>query len=323
MVRRHKTWVAIDMGNANEAVLSLESSVHRIVFERGISLYRKESGFYTHLNSKGGPVHIDPTRLVETGLRPLLATLRLPAGVPVTLIFNSDKRGVKQFSAMGLFERHGYHAFSLDYLTSALKYHLDALAQSYESVRDRFLDATLIPGAGLGNEVIFSYQLEPYFEFDAAVTVARRAYDSCRYVLWQRWGPSQRDVPNSFYRTVPLCTRLDPAVRDDLIASWERYGKNLTDYRDCIQHYVPVDFGLASSFMKQVLPGVWSASARIPDNPQARSKSAFRFTRKLDALSFAWEVAVEVHRVIDLVLHQSYKEDSAAEPEAAPDHGGS
>ena len=141
------------MGNANDAVRSLESSVHRIVFEGGISLYRKESGFCTHLNSKGGPVTIDPTRLVETGLRPLLATLQLPGGVPVTLILNSDGRGVKQFSVMGLFRRHGYHAFSLDYLTSALKYHLDALAQNYESVRDRFLDTTLIPGAEMGNEV--------------------------------------------------------------------------------------------------------------------------------------------------------------------------
>ena len=101
----------------------------------------------------------------------------------------------------------------------------------------------------MSHEVNFSYQLEPYFEFDAAVTVARRAYDSCRYVLWRRWGPSQSSVPSSFSRTVPLCTTLDPAVRDDLIASWERYGKNLTDYRDCIQHYVPVDFGLATSFM--------------------------------------------------------------------------
>ena len=59
-----------------------------------------------------------------------------------------------------------------------------------------------------------------------------------------------------------------------------------------------VDFGLATLFMKQVIPRVWSASARIPDNPEARSKPAFRFMRHLDALSFAWEVAIEVHRVM-------------------------
>src|SRR5882724_1958736 len=183
---------------------SMESSVDRIIFEGGISLYRKESGFCTHLNSKGGPVIIHPTQLVETGLRPLLARLQLPTGVPFTLILNSEGREVTRFSAMGLFEHHGYYAFSLDYLTNALLYHLDALARNYETVRDRILDAALIPGAGLGNEVNFTYQPEPYFEFDAAITVARRAYDSCRYVLWRMWGPSKGSVPSSFSRTIPL-----------------------------------------------------------------------------------------------------------------------
>jgi hypothetical protein len=96
----------------------MESSVDRIIFEGGISLYRKESGFCTHLNSKGGPVIIHPTQLVETGLRPLLARLQLPTGVPFTLILNSEGREVTRFSAMGLFEHHGYYAFSLDYLTN-------------------------------------------------------------------------------------------------------------------------------------------------------------------------------------------------------------
>ena len=93
------------------------------------------------------------------------------------------------------------------------------------------------------------------------------------------------------------------------MASWNEWGERLTAYRDCMQHYVPVDFGLATVSMKEVLPGVWSASARIPDNPEARSKSAFKFQGRLDALSFAWQVSVEVHRVIDLIVHRAYSED--------------
>jgi hypothetical protein len=307
------------MDDNYKAARSLDLSFERLIFEGGVSLYKTEKGFSTHLNSKGGPITVDPAHLANAGLRPLLAILRLPAGVPLTLLLDTNGRGVKRFSAMGLFERHGFHAFSLDYLSNALAYHLEALARNYESARDRFQEVSLIPGAELSDEVNFSYQPEPYFEFDAVITAARRAYDSCRYLLWRIWGPAKSSVPSSFSRTIPLCRKLDPAVRDNLISSWDRYGRRLTDYRDCIQHYVPVDFGLATMFMKQVIPRVWSASARIPDNPEARSKPAFRFTRHLDALSFAWEVAIEVHRVMDLVLQQGYGETGAAQPAAAAD----
>jgi len=209
---------------------------------------------------------------------------------------------------MGLFERHGFHAFDLEYLSAALVYHLEALARHYETIRDRFRE--IIPGASVSKEANYQNQPEPYFEFDAVITAARRAYNSCRYLLWQRWGPATYfPLPNSFSRTVSLCESLDSNLRADLLASWDQCGIKLTAYRDCMQHYVPVDFGLATVSMKEVLPGIWSASARIPDNPEARSKKAFRFQGRLDALSFAWQVAVEVHRVIDLILHEAYSEN--------------
>lgn len=290
----------------------LALNCERVIFDGGVALHRAKGGFHTHVNSKGGPVPVQPSQLVSAGLRPLLAIIRLPADVPATVLLDAAGRGVRRFSAMGLFERHGFHAFDLEYLSAALVYHLEALARHYETIRDRFREITLIPGASVSKEANYQNQPEPYFEFDAVITAARRAYNSCRYLLWQRWGPSTYfPLPNSFSRTVTLCERLDSNLRDDLTASWDHCGTKLTAYRDCMQHYVPVNFGLATVSMREVLPGVWSASARIPDNPEARSKTAFRFQCRLDALSFAWQVAVEVHRVIDLILHEAYSENDS------------
>jgi len=301
------------MGSADDAEPpSLDSQIERLVFEGGIAIYRSGTGFFTHIQSKAGPVVVSPSELRQAGLRPLLATLRLPAGVPLSLILDGKGQAAKRFSAMAMFQRHGFHAAALEYLSGAILYHLEALTRNYETVRDKFKDDAVIPGAPMGREALFSSHPEPYFEFDALIAAARRAYDACRYVLWKACGPSTTSLPRSFSRTVPLCMKLDARVRDDLVDSWDRWGARLTEYRDCIHHYVPIDFGLTTMFMKEALPGVWAASARIPDNPDARSKSAFRFAGRLDALSFGWEVANEVHRVMEVIIRVAFTEDAAA-----------
>jgi hypothetical protein len=75
----------------------------------------------------------------------------------------------------------------------------------------------------------------------------------------------------------------------------------VTEYRDCIHHYMPVDFGNASILMQQPFPGVWAALACIPDNPRARSKSQFIYRKGLDALSFGWRAATEASRILRIV----------------------
>ena len=175
------------------ALLAL--NCERVIFDGGVTLHRAQGGFVTHPGSKGGPVSVDLSQVADAGLRPLLAILRLPANLSVPVLLDADAKGVRRFSATALFERHGFHAFDLEYLSTALVYHLDALARHYEVIRDRFREIILIPGAHQTQEANYSHHPEPYFEFDAVITAARRAYDSCRYVLWQRWGPSNSSLP--------------------------------------------------------------------------------------------------------------------------------
>jgi hypothetical protein len=62
----------------------------------------------------------------------------------------------------------------------------------------------------------------------------------------------------------------------------------LTDYRDCIIHNAPIDFGLGTGSMQKLDGGVWSVLMRIPDNPEVKSRAAFTFAKGLDALTYGW-----------------------------------
>jgi hypothetical protein len=65
---------------------------------------------------------------------------------------------------------------------------------------------------------------------------------------------------------------------------------------------VPVDLPFATVTVQQKFPGIFTAWARIPDNPGAHSKTKFTFKKRLDALTYGWETANEVLRVLEVVV---------------------
>jgi hypothetical protein len=89
-------------------------------------------------------------------------------------------------------------------------------------------------------------------------------------------------------------TNVPHTLHEQLTASWKKYGVPLTHYRDCIHHYVPVDFALASALMRRHSCSAWTTMIRIPDNPETRSKKNFSFNQNRDALTYSWEIADEI-----------------------------
>ena len=81
---------------------------------------------------------------------------------------------------------------------------------------------------------------------------------------------------------------------DRLGRSWTDVGAKLKDYRDCTQHFASTDIGMGAVTMWRIAPGVWTAWARIPDNPEVKSKAKFTYARGHDALTYGWEVANEL-----------------------------
>jgi len=282
----------------------------RAVYERGIEL-RLDSGRWT-ISSAPSATRATFSSLQAAAavspLRPILVTDKRDCGENLTLLLRCD--GVKYFDihVSDLVNRRLtaqllYPVYHLAYLLGAISYHCQKLAEWYAQIAFRFCEIRQTPGLRDAGDVgIFSYQTEPYYEFDSLVGAARRSYDSARYVLWQRFGSRNSPTPGSLKRLLKGPSNIPEILHERLTTSWQNFGEMLTDYRDCIHHYVPVDFGMASAVMRRHPLGAWTTTIRIPDNPEVRSKKQFTFELGRDALTFAWELADEVLAIATAVV---------------------
>jgi hypothetical protein len=178
------------------------------------------------------------------------------------------------------------HVRNLAYIAEATTYHCSQLAAQYLTV----LDTVTEGGRNLelfSEDFIFSGATSPYFEFDALITAAVRAYDTARFPLWAAYG-HRGSPPTNFERVVARVNAPTPltATLADAVEVYNRAKK----YRDCLQHYA--QFGARLPFSRiQLLKGqVWSAVVLLPDNPEAKSYDKFLYAKQIDALSYGWQV---------------------------------
>jgi len=117
---------------------------------------------------------------------------------------------------------------------------------------------------------------------------------------------------------VDNCPALPPGLRTCLEKSWSEVGKRVTQYRDCLQHYVPVAFGISSVHMQRLSSSIWSVSAWLPDNPEARSQSEFQYSARLDACTYGWQLVSEIITVVTTLV-EAVERNSAADAPGAND----
>ena len=289
----------------------------RVVYEFGLEATLHQHGWVVSSSEPSpGPVFASPSAVSEAlGRRPCIITERLDSGRERSLLLRSDSRtpfglGTTDLCSGSLEPDAIYRAHHIGYLVGAVAYHCERMAESCATICRQYADICALHASSGGrnsDRAIFQNQTEPYYEFDAAITAARRAYDISRFLIWRRFGRAHK-VPNSFARLLKADSNLPEDLRSRLEKSWTEFGARLSDYRDCIQHYVPVDFGFASASLEKVGGAFWSVRIRIPDNPEARSSKAFTFAKGLDALSYSREIAEELLTVMTLVI------DSTARP---------
>jgi hypothetical protein len=281
-----------------------------VLFEGGIAVHPSAAGFrLMHVPGASCPEFPSIPSVGEAlGIRPVVLVQEYDHGHRVELLLCRDQQEVYELLITDL-EQRAIKA-RLDFLKvrqvvyalQSLAYHCIELSRAYSNT---CADFVAVPSALLeAHEPVVTYQgrIDAYLEFDALVTGARRAYDSLRYLLWKYFGPESGSVPRSFARTLSACTSLPDALAARLASSWDVYGEPVTAYRDCIQHYCPVGLGVTTMWMTRTPVGVWSTSARIPDNPSARAQQGFTYGRKLDALAFGWEAATEILDVAALIV---------------------
>lgn len=298
------------------------TTVTTVIFERGLELSSRPNAIKIHPAAttleemiaqvysryKARPVMLKEQVATGTTIMPQIESWRLfdLGGVPNVDVACSALMLGRGWALPIMQFQH-----ALAYVAAAVVYHCKRLADVYAAIALEIVRISSIQGHGDAPCISFGYQLEPYFELDALLTATRRAYDASRYLLWSVFGPNKGGIPSNFKKTIPSCSKLPSELRETLENSWQAYGERLTDYRDCIIHYAPINFGMGTASMQKLEGGVWSVLMRIPDNPEAKSQSAFTFAKGLDALSYGWELANEIVRVATAIM--------MAIPEARPE----
>jgi hypothetical protein len=288
----------------------MDTRIVRVIYEHGITAQVIGSDWYIINISGGRTERIDNPGIIELryNVRPVVVT-QFKINMLLQNI-NHAPFGIKITD----WEQYAYKlkpAPKLDtilntaYLLRATEYHCIQLALLYLDACEQTKKNSDITGNNLATgdqkDVIYSGNNEIYYEFDALITAVRRTYDSCRYLLWHFFG-SRDTLPSSFYRTIKKCKDLPIELEEKLVESWSKHGEEITTYRDCIQHYVPIDFGIGSLRMHKLDNGAWSTQALIPDNPLAKSRFKFVHADKQDALTYGWEAANEVLEIATSII---------------------
>ncbi len=276
--------------------------IDNVIFEHGIEIQRTREGNWLFTSAPRGTSGMPPAQVRQVYcVRPILIAERLADGtirsllLPINLA--DDLLGIQTTGlTQGVFQSGApviMQALNIQNVVGAVCHHCEALAEHYSRICSEF--ARLPFSLNGEDRATFSYQHEPYYEFEALITAAHRAYNATRFLLWKEFSREpDGTTPSSFRRALERCPRMPPNLRERLSASWQEFGIQIRDYRDCVQHYVPLGRQLPYAMMERLQGGVWSMSAPIPDNPQTRSSARFTYTLSRDALSYGWAIANEI-----------------------------
>ena len=241
--------------------------------------------------------------------RPVVLTSTVANREPISLLIDHSAKSLFGECLSNLMNRAHepatlFHVHHVAYTLGSTAYHCEQLAECYASISKDFARLPSIPGALDGEPAMFGRQPAPYYEFDACITAARRVFEACRHLMWKTHG-SGGTGPDGFWNTLVelrKSPRLPDISYDNIEETWSHFGRKLSDYRNCIIHHVPVDFGMTAAWMQRDQLGVWVTRIRIPDNPEAQTREAFSFAGNLDALEYCLDLVGAVAKLATTVV---------------------
>jgi hypothetical protein len=159
-------------------------STVRIVYEHGVAVQRSADGAW-YFESAEKQFSLSPIAPDDVAkhyeLRPIVYTTQLPDGNDMASLLSQTKGklpldGELSKLAEGDWRNEAilHEIFNLRYVFGAIIHHCKRLADVYSGVCSRFAHVTR-KGRD-SDKVIYGPQLEPYYEFDALITAAKRLY---------------------------------------------------------------------------------------------------------------------------------------------------
>lgn len=250
---------------------------------------------------------------IETsyGVRPILMIETHPSGKDLEIGLFSTDGGAAQ-NPMPLLDTVSSISLitpfrSLKYVLGAVLYHCGQLARHYAETWRSFHASPAVRNvqSDLVNFSQHGLQEHGYYEFDALVTDVVRCYETMRFPLWHAFRGkatlSKTGPRKGYKRTLKACEGLPAELSTYLNWDWNKFGTRADAYRDFIHHYFPLDRGFSQARMVRVGNNVWSGSMLIPDNPEDKSPGRFRYDSDIDALTFGWELTVQLLEVMERV----------------------
>ena len=236
----------------------------------------------------------------------LLSPPQFPFPKEVTYVLTTTGKGFLETSRWDLLQNVGedllFNIIDLQYGVGEVIYHCRRLAEAYSEICFQYVK-TFPPSP---ERMAFNspYNHEAYYEFDALVIAAGRAYELASPPLWAAFHGGG-DQPDNFQDTFKkLKADLPLDLANHLNMSWSKFGEKLRHYRTTVQHNSPVDHAMCSAGLKRLSGGVWIASLLIPDNPETKSRRKFEYTN-LDALTYGWESTNEIGEVASAIVNAS------------------
>ena len=176
-----------------------------------------------------------------------------------------------------------YEESDLRYCIGAAMYHLSRLMELYVAVVKLFDEHYTSVTEGNTSDA------RVYYEIEAFLDAARRVYETVRKVLWKHYGRG-----NDRWRAVFSIPKMPHGVPrpfvDVLESSFAKFGTKLKQYRDCIAHFDPLTDG-GTTCWTEGFEGRWGMTVRLPENPGAQSRTAYRFETGPEALGYCHSVA--------------------------------
>ena len=121
---------------------------------------------------------------------------------------------------------------------------------------------------------------EIYWDFESYLNACGAALDVFARIAGLFY---EEQTPVSFSK---LCAKRELTGPVDVLrAAQTRWVRKLKDYRDCFVHYTPVDN--ESYIHCHKYPSGWEVYCRLPVNPNARDTDSFRFSRRVELLSYS------------------------------------
>lgn len=311
--------MAIGSGEISLTCLSIPQALEdtgSVIFEGGVKADQSEIGEWEIAyceDREAGPIHL-PIE-IEGGGQAIACNLRTTPGRDDFWIVVSSRTGGGIMPRFGiLFQAENLSRkvtpiedFPLQFRHDSVLHHFIQLAHTYDRMIRTHRGIERIPGQRKLASYILASQPEPYYWVESLISAATLAFDSGAMRLWKRYG-SGNARPNGLTRTLNVLRQAQhPETPKRDYTRFEATYVQAKEYRDCIQHYVPVTNSiLPFARMEDRSNGIWSAVCLLPDNPRARSTNGFRFEQNVEALRYAWLLTNDVAEFVQIVLEDVY-----------------